>query len=481
MRGSSWVVVPALLVLLSAGDRQAPALAKRSRDAEVEVLIAEAMSAPPEFAADVLIRTAESSAIADVAWRRELLEEAFRRAYGAQEPYRRVAAPISPDTRQGAEALAADTPLNRVALQVRSVQLMRFFDPVRARELFGWIELNLDADACESPLAPALDEYHLALATLARQTFPDTPQGRADALAFFELFLWRARVPSEVPAVARAMRRFRANADEAAYLEMLLRAMLENGERGPRAFSTSAIDIGSQISELRDVDRTLGVGGPYLLATLRQYLVTQLTGPRCSDSLTDAAVVELFNAIVSRERSDLDGVAPISAGDAQPSKRLGAVTLSPYWTTPDARRLHDDAVSLRGTGKAPLPLTVRRSRSWLEQADRHLVDVQQWSSTREAAERDHFYQKAALFVELIDLVPSGPTRVRTLRAFADFLHHNDAERRRALWFFFANRLIERIESEDGPDVLQAIDDTGDQVLSLYAHAARITRINQRPN
>jgi hypothetical protein len=327
MRGSSWVVVPALLLFVSAGGRQTPAPAKRSRNVEVEALVAEAMSASPEFAADVLIRTAESPAIADVAWRRELLEEAFRRSYGAQEPYRRVAMPISPDTRQGAEALAADTPLNRVTLQVRSVQLMRFFDPVRARELFGWIELNLDADACESPLVPALDEYYLALATLARQTFPDTSQGRADALAFFELFLWRARVPSEVPAVARAMRRFHANAGEAAYLEMLLRAMLENGERGPRAFSVSAIDIASKISELRDVDRALGVGGPYLLATLRQYLLTQLTGPRCSDSLTDAAVVEMFNAIVSREHGELDGVAPISAGDARPSKRLGAITL----------------------------------------------------------------------------------------------------------------------------------------------------------
>ena len=473
MRGSSWVVVPALLALASAGAAQEPTATKRPHDAQIEALADEAMAAPPEFSADVLIRAAQSPAVTDAAWRRELLETAFMRAYGAQQLYRRTAAPISPDTRQGAEALAADTPLNRVTLQLRAVQLLRYIDPERARELFGWIEPNLDVDACGSALVPAIDEYYLALGTLARQSFSGTPQGRSDALSFFELFLWRARVPSEVPSVLRAIRLFRADADEAAQLEALLRAMLENGELAPRAFATSAIDIASQMSELRKADQALGVDGTHLLATLRQYLVTELKGPRCSDNTTDGAVVEWFNAIVRKEGSDRVGIAPISAADAQPSRRLGALTLSPYWTTPDARRLHDDAVRLRGTGRLPPPLSVRRSRAWLEQADRHLVDVQQWPATREASERDHFYQKASLFISLVDLVPPSPTRVRTLRGFTEFLHHEDAEGQRCLWYLFASRLLERIDSDDGREVLQAIADSGDRVLSLYAHAARI--------
>ena len=44
--------------------------------------------------------------------------------------------------------------------------------------------------------------------------------------------------------------------------------------------------------------------------------------------------------------------------------------------------------------------------------------MQQWTGTREAAERDYFYQKGVLFAGLLDLTVTEPTRTRTIRAFA---------------------------------------------------------------
>src|SRR5258705_4055509 len=77
------------------------------RDPVIEVFAADAAALPPEFAADVMIRLAGSARVADPAWRRELLDEAFMRAYGAQEQYRRSSSqPIPPDSRQGAQFLA---------------------------------------------------------------------------------------------------------------------------------------------------------------------------------------------------------------------------------------------------------------------------------------------------------------------------------------------------------------------------------------
>ena len=106
-------------------------------------------------AADVMIRLAGSARVADPAWRRELLDEAFMRAYGAQEQYRRSSGqPIPPDSRQGAQFLAFATALTRVSLQVRVSQLMAFTDPTRARELFEWIDLNLSPGVCDDPLVP---------------------------------------------------------------------------------------------------------------------------------------------------------------------------------------------------------------------------------------------------------------------------------------------------------------------------------------
>lgn len=157
------------------------------RDPGIEMLVADTDAMPPEFAADALIRLSGSPKITRAAWRREILDEAFLRAYGAQDPYRRSATqPMPPDSRQGAQLLASDTSLTRVSLQVRATQLMTFVDPARARELFEWIELNLEPGVCEDPLVPAVDEYDTALSLIARTSFGTN---RGDALRFLELYL----------------------------------------------------------------------------------------------------------------------------------------------------------------------------------------------------------------------------------------------------------------------------------------------------
>ena len=80
----------------------------------------------------------------DKEWRRELLDKAYMRAYGAPEQYRRATTQqVPPDSRQGAQLFAYATALTRVTLQIRAVELMAFVDPEHARELFEWIDLNL--------------------------------------------------------------------------------------------------------------------------------------------------------------------------------------------------------------------------------------------------------------------------------------------------------------------------------------------------
>ena len=61
-----------------------------------------------------------------------------------------------------------------------------------------------------------MDEYYTALGQIARLAYRGN---HIDALNFFELYLWRAHLPSEMPAVARAIQRFPRSQNEAAYLE----------------------------------------------------------------------------------------------------------------------------------------------------------------------------------------------------------------------------------------------------------------------
>src|SRR6266550_2949065 len=347
MRLVSWCVACAAVatgagVFVRAQESARPVSA--FRDPIIEVFAADAAALPPEFAADVMIRLAGSARVADPAWRRELLDEAFMRAYGAQEQYRRSSAqPIPPDSRQGAQFLALATALTRVSLQVRVSQRMAFADPARARELFEWIELNLSPGVCEDPLVPAVDEYYSALSLVARTAFG---ADRAEAMRFFERHLWRARLPSELPAVARAVQRFSPKLDEAIYLESVVRWIVEGSARDPRGFSSANLDIVSRVADLQQADHRQGVPGWYLLDGLREYLLGQLTGPRCADSTTEQMIAPAFNGAVARLGAARE-VDRIDDRTVYPSKLLAAARIDYYWQTPDAWRLYRNEERLR--------------------------------------------------------------------------------------------------------------------------------------
>src|SRR5262245_33429582 len=234
-RACSLVCVAAMLAV-PAGHARAQTRAPLDR--ALRTLADDAAALPPELAADALIRIASSARLTDNAVKRELLRNAFFKAYAVGEAYRRsTPQPLPQETRQGVDLLASSMSLNRVSLQVRAAQLMAFVDPRAGRELFEWIDLNPSEGICEDPLVAAVDEYYAALSLLARTTFG---ADRSEALRFLELYIWRARLPSEMPAVARAILRFDPRPSEIPYLETLLGSILRTGSRDPRGFSASA-------------------------------------------------------------------------------------------------------------------------------------------------------------------------------------------------------------------------------------------------
>jgi hypothetical protein len=434
-------------------------------------LISDARGLPPEFAADALIRLSGSSQLSP-AIRRELLDEAFMRAFAAHDPYRRsTTVSLQPESRQSAQRLAYDTGLTRLTLQVRAAQLLAFTDAPRARELFEWIDLALAPGVCEDPLVAAVDEYYSALSLLARTAFGTD---RAEAMRFFERHLWRARLPSELPAVARAVQRFRPTLDEAIYLESVVRWILEGSARDPRGFSSANLDIVSRVADLQQTDHRQGVPGWYLLDGLRGYLLSQLAGPRCADSTTEQMVAPAFNGVVGRIGAARE-VDMIDERTIQPSKLLAAARIDYYWQTPDSWRLYRTEERLRTDGKTVFPEAVRQTKEWRDQADLLLTDIEQWAGRREASERDFFYQKARLFTGLVDLTPPGVVRTRGIRAFIDFLRHTDTDRdRRPLWFALLNRFLEVARSDPSREMFAALEESRHPVLSVYARLDRAT-------
>lgn len=447
------------------------------RDQTIELIQADAASVPPEFEADVLLKLSSLSKV-DKEWRRELLDAAYMRAYSAPEQHRRTTTQqIPPDSRQGAQLFAYATALTRVTLQVRAVELMAFVDPLHARDLFEWIDLNLAPDACTDPLVPSVDEYYAALGQIARIAYRGN---RADSLNFFELYLWRAHLPSEMPAVARTIQRFPRGTIDGAYLEGLLRLILLGSSGDAPGFASSALDIMAKMADLQLDDTGLGILGSNVMDAARTYLLAQLKAPRCADNITASVVPSTFNAALRRARADFD-VKPMD-GEASKaaSTLLGVARIDAYWQTSDAARLHEAAARLRGPGAAVYPLRVRQTDEWRAQADRLLTDLERWSGTSERSEGDYFYQKAVLFTWMLDLMPASQVRTRALRAFVEFLRRTETDvNRRMLWFAFVNRLLEMSRGPFRASVLSAMEESHQSTLMLYARLERLTT-DRRP-
>jgi hypothetical protein len=470
----------ALLVAASPsyGAAQAPALPRPARERTIEALVFDVAGGPAEFSADLLIRLAGSAAVADPEWKRELLETAFRRAYGVHDSHKRAAPGAAVDSRAGGFTRAYATGLDALTLQVRAVLGMIPLDPVRARELFEWIDFYLPPASCSDMLIPVADEYYAALGTIARRTFPPAADGRDQALRFLENNLWRARLPSEMPAVVRAVRAFQPRAVEAGYLEVSISALMERRERDARSFSTFGLDITTKTGELADLDRAAGVGGETLMRALRKYLVGELSGSRCSDSVAETPIVDAFNAMVRRGEVPADVATPIAANEMRPARFLGAARADRYWQTPDARRLVDGLVRLREPllKRGAAVAAVKQTAAWQTQAQEWLLEVELWNGTREPVGRDYFDEKSLLYGGFLDLAPPAALKTRAIRSFVEFLRRSDKDRdRRALWFAHVRLLLDRRD----PAVLTAFDQSGDFVLDLYARAERFLTAHRR--
>ena len=138
--------------------------------------------------------------------------------------------------------------------------------------------------------------------------------------------------------------------------------ILETGAFDARGFSSSANDIVSRSADLAIAYAKLGVNPYFLMDTLRAYVVTQVKGPRCADSTSEAMTPAAFNAALARTMMD-QYVQPIDGTTLIPSRVLGAARLEPYWQTGQARALRQAAIDLRGSGVAPVPLKFARPKS----------------------------------------------------------------------------------------------------------------------
>ncbi|HLG16374.1 MAG TPA: hypothetical protein VJH03_17985 [Blastocatellia bacterium] len=495
-----WIVVPSLVLVTSGSglfvEGQGPGFvkrktqdrknappeifAKKQRHPELLALIADVRSAPPEFAADMLITIAESEQVADIEWKKELLDEAFHVASGAQYRMAQVAVgPYPIDTRAGYLSEAFKLKLDTLSLQCRAVGSMIRLDRVKARQLFSETgSLKFAALSCSDGLAYEVSDYYTTAAKLAQEGFSAREMRRDEHIRFLESLVSELSSPVQVAPVANVIRSIKASRPQREMLLAAFASALTKTSGDDRSFSSSLYAAGQEIAKLQDACKDQGIPTSELIAALRAYYVRHFSASRCSDTLRhpgdSGRMPPEVNDFNNRLRALSEkNISEIDADEVKPSRVEGAVDVHFYGRSPRAAEIINSFKRLKfGAGRTPLTPAETDTDQWRSDLGEFLTRLSAWEKDERESEEDYFHQKCNLFQAVLTSLPPWPGRDDVRMQFIAFVSDFDLKRgSRIEWFWHAKTLLEdldRIRAETRAKVIGQLESSKNPVLYLYA-------------
>jgi hypothetical protein len=332
----------------------APLAGAAERPKQIRALVDAAPVAPPELAADILIRIVESGRVGDPAWKLELLDRAFHMAGAAKYPVALSAAvgrALNTDSGPGVRAAALDAKLDALSLRCRAVSGTLLVNRNKALALFREIPIaRFPAHTCEDAMKESPGIFFETLGQVFEQAF--TPQERAKGkhLDFAEEYLGGLTSPMQLEPAIRMIAAQKLTADELRRMAGALVASIQQLSSDDRTF-TAATNPGFTGELWRFANRCrLSDCSPHaLVASFRAYLVRHFQAARCAESPkadSDGRLVETFNRMLVPLVGE-GAVAPITADETKPVSVGEGAKVYEFWSRPAARKLMADYKQLR--------------------------------------------------------------------------------------------------------------------------------------
>jgi hypothetical protein len=467
--------------------RVSEAAPAKYRNPELVRLIDELRVAPPEFAADSMIKLSPHPEI-DYKWKAEILEEAFRIAFDAQHPYKLKDLNGSQvESRTGYKGLAFDLKMDRLSLQLLAILNLVQLDQKKARLLWGEMRKpRLEPLRCEEALLYDIGDYYRAMVEMARKAFTPEEMRIGEEIQFVDSHIVNIASPAEIKDAAIAIMDLKAAPAQFNALVETYSRTLENVANDNRSFWFDTDKLPAAPLALAGECERRGFPADFLLIRFRDYLVRQLSAPRCADNLTSDGKLVRPPKFVTDLNAALDRyehIPKITDDDVKPRKLDRAASFYPYWTTPRARSLIEKIYVLRfgqapkqttraKSNKPPQPLSfeVRQTTEWQYQLSDFLREMAEWKPEHEASRADYFHQKCRLFNELLELSPNSDMRLRMLDEYMAFLEQNRFECESFIdWYQHVSDLLRRVgamKEEEKKLALQALRYSNDHVLQL---------------
>jgi hypothetical protein len=397
-----------------------------------------ARAQPPEFAADALLRIADAPKLTDVAWKREILEDAFHLAAGAQQPFARrnwTGRPGSLFDKAYAQGLDACT------LQSKAVEAMLAIDFKKARELFGEIPApRIPRLTCDDAMVYDVSIFYATVGEVAARAFSAKEAAREEPFHLLRRYAADVTSPAQAAPIARML----VGASlKPAQFEMLVDSFaggLAQLSGDDRSFSAAmGGDADAAIASLSAECAHRRINAQPLVEAWRMYLSRQLSGARCTDPAAR-------------------GPQPAGQCESPQCQQLAA-------------QFKGLIIGPNGFGLTP---EQKAASEWGGGLRQYMAALADWTQDDDPAA--YFQSKSHLYGVLFEVAPNGAERDLLLSTLLAWLQQNGYQRdHRAEWFYPVNRLI--ILAFADPvgmrATIQELRRSSDPVIALYAQLEQL--------
>lgn len=451
---------------------------KLQRELEIRSLVLAAKAQSAEVAADVLFVVLEKEVVSDSKERQDLIEYIFRLAPEAKEPFRVSSPGSNVDTRTGYRLVAAEQKLDQLSIQLRAVKMMLPLDQVRARKLFSDIVLKLEPLSCEDALNYEVSDFYSGLIEIVDQTFDAESRLRNEPTYFAASYLDSIDSPMQIVPAIDFLFKVKTTPEQFEILIDSFTTSLRKMKANARgfAFSTkySLTALMKYLSQ-RNTD-SKSARSRDLLRAYRTYLVKNLSGTQCSDSLV-TGTKEKPNSMIEAANQLFE--SPLTEDDIKPEKIEPGMKVFEYWKNVKTAKLLRNIKELRfGSSQETLSLEERNKPEWQQKLMKFLEQMNEWKPEDEETEADYLHQRCVLYRGLIDLTPPGPMLSSILQNYALYLRDSKMQKESPLqWLNYVKFLMKigknNLKGKDYDNFINILGSSGHPVFQLYIDLERL--------
>ncbi len=461
--------------------------------AELQTLLLEAGTLPPELAVDVSLKIISSGKIENKPKKKQLLEEAFYLSNNAKEKTRREVIAFSGRVltiRPTFISYAQQNKLDALSLKTRIVSEMLKIDRVRAFELFNEIlpELSLKPLSCQDFLLYEISDFYDLVGEMAKNSFTQKQIKQGRRITFLSSYIESMTSAAQLAPVVKMLSLVDLTEDEKLNLVSRFSKSIRRISGDDRTFSYQ-MNFGSMYRDIYKLSEKL-ISSPEIydefLKSYRDYLLKNLRGTRCWDNVefekprgkpkennaNEASNTKLPFYIIDANKYFYKD-SPIALDDAEPDKIEKVTFPNEYYTAPKAREIYNKVRKVRDWKEKDKTISeIKESLEWQEAVTNLLEEIDEWEKADDEDEIDLFHQKSLLYRILLRETPSFALREKIVRKYLKLLNQSRIQIDFVTeWFLEFNDLRKEISAiepkEEQPKLVDVLKNSNNSTVRIY--------------